>query len=90
MASHPNVAHAPGTLQLTRATLYALTAAFMSLAGTVFWTAGYAAGLRSTGLLFTLFVMGASAALLVIVLWMLSQLHGAATAPHEAGARRGG
>jgi hypothetical protein len=62
------------TLRLTRPILLAFTAGFMSLVGTVFWTAGYATGLRTTSLLVTLFVMGASTGLLVLVLWFLAQL----------------
>jgi hypothetical protein len=62
------------TLRLTRSMLYAMTLGFMALVGTVFWTAGYAAGLRSSGLLATLFAMGATSALLLLVLWFLSQL----------------
>jgi predicted phage tail protein len=62
------------TLKIGRGTLYGMTAGFMALVGVVFWTAGYAAGLHSAGLLATLFAMGASAALLVVVLWFLSQL----------------
>lgn len=61
------------TLRLTRPMLLSFTAGFMSLVGTVFWTAGYAAGLRTASLLVTLFVMGASTGLLVLVLWFLSQ-----------------
>jgi hypothetical protein len=62
------------TLRLTRPVLYCMTAAFMALVGSIFWTAGYAAGLHSTALLATLFAMGATAALLALVLWFLSQL----------------
>jgi hypothetical protein len=61
------------TLRVTRPMLYGMTAGFMSLVATVFWTAGYAAGLRSGALLATLCVMGASSALLVIVLWLMGQ-----------------
>lgn len=73
MQSQAGAAHA-ATLRIGRGTLYGMTAGFMALVGTVFWTAGYAAGLHSAGLLATLFAMGASAALLVVVLWFLSQL----------------
>ncbi len=62
------------TVRLSRPMLYSFTAGFMSLVGTVFWTAGYIAGLRSPSLLVTLFVMGASTGLLVLVLWFLAQL----------------
>jgi hypothetical protein len=62
------------TLRLTRPMLYSMTMGFMVLVGTVFWTAGYAAGLHGPGLLATLFAMGATSALLVLVLWFLSQL----------------
>jgi hypothetical protein len=75
MATQSTQAPDGATLRLTRPMLYGMTAGFMSLAGTVFWTAGYIAGLHSSALLATLFVMGASAALLVIVLWFLAQLH---------------
>jgi hypothetical protein len=68
------------TLRLTRPMLYSFTAGFMTLVGTVFWTAGYAAGLRTASLLVTLFVMGASTGLLVLVLWFLAQVR-----PAEAG-----
>jgi hypothetical protein len=62
------------TIRLTRSMLYAMTFGFMALVGTVFWTAGYAAGLHSPALLATLFAMGATSALLLLVLWFLSQL----------------
>lgn len=73
MQSQARVADA-ATLKIGRGTLYGMTAGFMTLVGIVFWTAGYASGLHSPGLLATLFAMGASAALLVVVLWFLSQL----------------
>jgi hypothetical protein len=53
--------------------LYGMTMGFMALVGMIFWTAGWAAGLHSATLLATLFAMGATAALLVVVLWFLSQ-----------------
>ena len=85
MQSQARAAHA-ATLRIGRGTLYGMTAAFMALVGTVFWTAGYAAGLHSAGLLVTLFAMGASAALLVLVLWFLSQVR--ALGGDEAPGRR--
>ena len=72
------------TFRVTRPMLYGIAAGFMSLVGTVFWTAGYAAGLHSGTLLATLFAMGASTALLVIVLWLMSQAGGNAEAPVAA------
>jgi len=72
------------TVRLSRPVLYSFTAGFMCLVGTVFWTAGYIAGLRSASLLVTLFVMGASTGLLVLVLWFLSQVR-TAEAGHAAG-----
>jgi hypothetical protein len=73
------------TFNVSRSVLYSVVAGFMSLAGTVFWTAGYAAGLHSGALLASLFAMGASSALLVIVLWLMSH-----AAPQDARARPGG
>ena len=67
------------TVRLTRPMLLSFTAGFMCLVGTVFWTAGYAAGLRTASLLVTLFIMGASTGLLVLVLWFLAQVRGADT-----------
>lgn len=80
----------PATVRLSRPILYSFTAGFMSLVGTVFWTAGYIAGLRSASLLMTLFVMGASTGLLVLVLWFLAQLRspGAGDAASPVGGRR--
>jgi hypothetical protein len=72
---HASAASA-ATLRLTRPVLYAFTAGFMCLVGTVFWTAGYATGLRTTSLLVTLFVMGASTGLPLLVLWFLAQMRG--------------
>jgi len=65
---------AAATLRLTRPMLYGFTLGFMSLVGTVFWSAGYAAGLRTPSLLATLFAMGACSGLLVLVLWFLAQV----------------
>ena len=76
------------TLRISRAALWGATAGFMALVGTVFWTAGYAAGLHSTALLATLFAMGASAALLVLVLWFLSQMRALEGPGAEATERR--
>ena len=87
MQSQARVAHA-ATLTIGRGALYTVTAGFMALVGTVFWTAGYAAGLHSAALLATLFAMGASAALLVVVLWFLSQLRGLEGADAHAPERR--
>lgn len=89
MQSQAQAAHA-ATFNITRGTLYGMTAGFMLLVGTVFWTAGYAAGLHNAALLATLFAMGATAALLVVVLWFLSQLRAldGADADAEASGRR--
>jgi len=78
------------TVRLSRPMLYSFTAGFMSLVGTVFWTAGYVAGMRSASLLVTLFVMGASTGLLALVLWFLAQLRSpeAGPAASPAGGRR--
>jgi len=74
MPKHPVSAGSAATLRLTRPMLYGFTAGFMCLVGTVFWAAGYAAGLRTASLLVTLFAMGASAGLLALVLWFIAQL----------------
>jgi hypothetical protein len=89
MQSQAQAAQA-ATLRITRGMLYGVSAGFMALVGMVFWTAGYAAGLHSAALLATLFAMGATAALLVIVLWFLSQLRAldGAGADAEASGRR--
>ncbi|HZZ93925.1 MAG TPA: hypothetical protein VFE23_15295 [Usitatibacter sp.] len=74
MESKHNEAAGAVTVTLTRPMLYGMTAAFMALVGSVFWTAGYAAGLHGAGLLATLFAMGATTALLALVLWFLGRL----------------
>jgi hypothetical protein len=85
MASHFTAPNDGTTLQVSRAMLYGMAAGFTSLVGTVFWTAGYAVGLRSGALLATLFVMGASSALLVLVLWLMSQVPGERAQERDAG-----
>jgi hypothetical protein len=74
MQSQRNEAAGAVTVRLTRPVLYAMATGFMALVGSLFWTAGYAAGLHGTALLATLFAMGATTALLAIVLWCLNQL----------------
>ena len=75
MPKQDAAAPAVATLRLTRPMLFGFTAGFMGLGGTVFGAAGYAVGLRATSVLATLFAMGASTGLLVLVLWFLAHAH---------------
>lgn len=61
-------------VRLTRRALYLWAAGIMALIGVMFSTAALAAGVKSFDVLAMLFVMGAAASLLALVVWYLLQL----------------
>jgi hypothetical protein len=61
-------------VRLTRNLAYMITASIMGLMGSLFSTAAFAAGVHRVDVLVILFVMGASAALLLVLVWYLYQL----------------
>jgi hypothetical protein len=60
---------------MERKLAYMITAGFMAVTGALFSTAAFAAGVNSVDVLAMLFVMGAAGALLLLLLWYLSQLY---------------
>lgn len=65
----------PVRVRLERRIAYVITASIMAVVGTLFSTAAFAAGVNSVDVLAMLFVMGAAGALLMLLLWYLSQLY---------------
>ena len=63
------------TIRITRRALFVFAAAVMAIFGVMFSTAALAAGVKSFDVLALLFVMGAAASLLALLVWYLLQLH---------------
>jgi hypothetical protein len=61
-------------VRLSRNLAYMITMSIMALMGSLFSTAAFAAGVHRVDVLAILFVMGASAALLMLIVWYLYQL----------------
>jgi len=61
-------------IRITRRALFVFAAAVMALFGVMFSTAALAAGVKSIDVLAMVFLMGAAAALLALVVWYLAQL----------------
>lgn len=70
-------------VRLTHRTVYLLTAGVMALFGILLSTAAIAAGVKSVDVIAMVFLLGAAAALLAIVVWYLLQIK-----PHPSHRRR--
>jgi FtsH-binding integral membrane protein len=73
--------NAPATVKLQRRTFYAIVAGLIAMGGGVFSSAAYAAGVHSFDLLAMLFAMGASVALLTLLMWYIVQLRASESRP---------
>ena len=62
------------TIRITRRALFVFAAAMMAIFGVMFSTAALAAGVTSFDVLAMIFLMGAAAALLALLVWYLLQL----------------
>ena len=61
-------------LRLQRKVAYVITLVIMAMMGTLFSTAAFAAGESSADILAMLFLLGATAALFLLLLWYVVQL----------------
>jgi hypothetical protein len=70
-----DTSHRRVRVRIPRNAAYLITAGIMAVMGTLFSTAAFAAGVNNVDVLAMLFVMGAAGALLMLLLWYLSQLY---------------
>lgn len=64
----------PRVIQLTRRTVFMITAGAAALAGAVFSTAAFASGVQGLDVLAIVFFLGATGALLALLVFYLLQL----------------